>query len=595
MSRYTLSKYILRVMALLLSLVLILGYVPAVQAAESGTCGDDLSWHLSAGTLTITGSGAMDNFSSGEYAPWYEFRNDIFRLELPEGLTHIGELAFYECSNLTAVVIPGSVQTIGDFAFMDCTDMKVLSIGSGVRRIGEFAFCNCRSVTSIDLPNGLTSIGTKGFYRCESITSITIPNSVTSIGLCAFGYCTSLVTADVRAAITEIPEFMFYKCEMLSSVSLPDTAESINKFSFDGCDGLNTVYYEGTAQTPEQIMGSIGEAVPGFDSVGNVTNEKAEGSVNSGSLTDNGDGTLKQENVTVTPGENSTVTVKQESTFRPEEGDQEADPGNKEITITVNGDEGWEEATDALQKELEKTEGTSGNVNVNVYVKDTDEIDSGFVDSLAGKDANVTITTQNGSVWKMDAAQLDSSSLSGKYNLSYTLTEGAQELSDELGTHASFVLRFAKSAQVNSEVLIRLGNSWAYQEATLFQRDRKGLTRIQSTVVDRDGYAHFYLASVDQDTEYCIGMNLPAQAEEEAPIVPQELMQDYGNAVNYTPVQYEITGRSSSWGMNLGQVMGILAAVMVSVIVIVGVTMYILNKRRLKAGYVPQWDDEDDE
>ena len=60
------------------------------------------------------------------------------------------------------------------------------------------------------------------------------------------------------------------------------------------------------------------------------------------------------------------------------------------------------------------------------------------------------------------------------------------------------------------------------------------------------------------------------------------------------PVQYEITGRSSSWGMNLGQVMGILAAVMVGVIALVGFVMYSLNKRRLKQGYVPEWDDDEE-
>ena len=586
------DKIIIRqIMAFAVAIIWLVCCAPMAKAAESGTCGDGLSWYLSAGTLTITGSGKMDDFPEDTMAPWYEFREDVTRVELPDGMTHIGDLAFYDCMNLTAVAIPGSVESIGIYAFANCTELELLNLGGRAKTIGEGAFSDCYSLKSLDLPGTLTHIGTKAFYRCESITTVTVPSSVTSMGVSVFAYCKSLVSANVQANINTLPEFMFYGCERLTSVTLPDTTDRISSYSFRGCNQLNIVYHGGSGQTLDQIMEDIGTDVPEFVQSGVVTNEKQPESITSSTEKENENGSRTQENVTVTPGTNASITTKVE---KPVVFEQKSD-GKTEITITVNGDKGWEEATDTLQKELEKTEESSGSVNVDVYVKDTNEIDSGFVECLAGKDVNVTITTQTGSVWKMDATQLDSSSLSGKYNLSYTLSAGSQELSNELGTHASFVLTFAESAQVNSEILIRLGNSWAFQEATLFQRNKDGLTRIQSTVVDRDGYAHFYLAAVDKNTEYCIGMNMPAQAEEEAPIVPEELMQDYGNAVNYTPIEYEITGRSSSWGMNLGQVMGILAAVMVSVIVIVGVTMYILNKRRLKNGYVPQWDDEDDD
>lgn len=583
MSRYTLNKYSPRLMALLLSLLLILTCVPLVQAAESGTCGDNLTWTLSAGTLTISGSGKMDDFPEDTMAPWYEFRGDVIRLELPDGLTHIGNLAFYDCKNLTAAAIPGSVKTIGKYAFANCMDLELLSLGTGIERIGNSAFSDCISLKSLDLPGSLKEIGTKGFYRCESLVSVKVPSSVTEMGVSVFAYCIGLISANIQASITTLPEYTFYGCERLSTVTLPDDTDSISKHSFRGCERLDTVYYGGTSKSPDELKSEIGSDLPDFGNAGFVSGENPGGTVSGDVLKENEDGILVQENTSITTGDNSTVTTKVET---PVQSDSNTS-GKTEVTVTVNGDKGWEEATENVQKELDKT--GDSNVTVNVYVKDTDDISSDFVDSMAGKDVNLTITTQNGSVWKMDASQLEKG---GKYNLSYTLTAGSQELSDELGTQASFMLRFAESAKVNSEILIRLGNSWAYQEATLFQRDKKGLTRIQTVAVDRNGYAHFYLASVDQDTEYCIGMNMPAV--EDAPVVPEEMLSDYGNAVNYQPIQYEITGRSSSWGMNLGQVMGILAAVMVSVIVIVGVVMYILNKRRLKAGYVPQWDDEDE-
>lgn len=587
MRRNFIKQNTARLLALLLCLTLFLTCAPAAHAADSGSCGDNLTWSLSAGTLTISGSGAMTNFPESTMAPWYSRREEIIRLELPGGLTRIGELAFYGCKNLTAVSIPNSVETIGQYAFAECTGLQLLTIGSGVRTIGEAAFSDCYSLKSLELPSGLTSIGTKGFYRCESISSVTVPSSVTSMGVSVFAYCKNLVSANVQASIKTLPEYMFYGCQRLTTVTLPDTTDSISKFSFRGCDNLSTVYYGGTSQTPEQIQSSIGSDAPNFGSGGFVTDTNPGGAVTSGSTLENESGTLIQENITVTPGEDSTVTTKVESLV--ESGG--TDISGVEITVIVNGSDGWDEARETIEQELEKAVDKTDNVTVNVYVKDTNEIDSDFVDAMAGQNVTVTFTMQDGSVWKMDGSQMDSENLSGKYNLSYTLTAGTEELSTELGAQTSFFLTFAESAEVNSEVLIRIGSSWVYQEATLFQKNRDGITRIQSVVVDREGYAHFYLASVDKNTEYYIAMNLPVEGE--VPIVPEELLADYGNVVNYTPVQYEITGRTSSWNMNLGQVMGILAAVMGSVIVIVGVVMYIMNKRRLKSGYVPQWDDED--
>ena len=73
--RQTMRELNIRFMALAMAAVLFLGSVPAVSAAEdSGKCGDDLSWSLSGDTLTITGSGAMYDFSESTMAPWYDYR-----------------------------------------------------------------------------------------------------------------------------------------------------------------------------------------------------------------------------------------------------------------------------------------------------------------------------------------------------------------------------------------------------------------------------------------------------------------------------------------------------------------------------------------
>lgn len=594
MSRYTLNKYTSRLMAVLLVLMLLLSTAPNVRAdGESGTCGEDLFWSLSAGTLTITGSGDMMDFPESTMAPWYHLREEILRLELPEGVTSLGMLAFYGCENLTVVTIPDSVTRIGSYAFAGCKSMEMLNLGSGVTAIGECAFSDCVNMAALRLPSTLQSIGMKAFYRCESIGTVTIPASVTSIGISAFAYCKSLVSADIQALITVVPEWMFYGCERLTTVTLPNTTGEISKFAFRGCDQLNSVHYGGTSLTQGQIQNMIADDVPSFDGTGNVTDEVQASSSSAGIARDNGDGTFTQTNTTITQTENASVTAEIETTRR-EDGAGISSSAN--ISVTVTGEDGWQEAQDAVGDALTDfnssaaaSGGENQGVEVNVYVQGTDTVDPEFVDSLAGRDVRLTITTENGSSWRMDGTQLDSEIASGAYDLRYTLSAGTAELNAELETDTSFVLRFESDAHVNAEVLINLGKSLARQNATLFQRDGGELIRHQTVVVDADGYAHFYLASVNDRTNYYIAINLTA--EEEA-IIPEEMLEEYGSVVNYNPIEYEITGRTSSWGMTFSQVTWIMIAVLVGCVVIVGFVMYGLNKRKLKMGYIPDLEEE---
>ena len=157
---------------------LLLSPITAKAAEDSGTCGKDgdkVTWSYDAGTLTISGTGEMADYSNSSQSPWYGYRNDIENVAIGDGVTSIGKYAFYECSSLTSITIP-----------------------DGVTSIGTYAFRNCSSLTSITIPNSVTSIGDCAFYGCSSLTSITIPNSVTSIGKLAFGYRASGTSVSVN-------------------------------------------------------------------------------------------------------------------------------------------------------------------------------------------------------------------------------------------------------------------------------------------------------------------------------------------------------------------------------------------------------------
>ena len=175
----------------------------------SGSCGADLAWSYdsSTGALTVTGSGSMTDFS---YSDTRWGGNDIKSVSLPDGLTSIGEVAFYGCTSLSSVTIPDSVTSIGSSAFYGCTSLTSVTIPDSVTTIEDSAFSGCTSLTAINVAEGNTAyVSENGVLFNKSKTSLiqypagktdsayTIPDSVTSIGYYAFLSADSLKSIEV--------------------------------------------------------------------------------------------------------------------------------------------------------------------------------------------------------------------------------------------------------------------------------------------------------------------------------------------------------------------------------------------------------------
>ncbi|MFR1848709.1 MAG: leucine-rich repeat domain-containing protein, partial [Hominilimicola sp.] len=147
-----------RILSMMLALSMMVSFMPIIaSAATSGTCGDNLTWKLDNGTLTISGTGEMKNYSGNlnQSAPWHSNIKSIKSVVIEKGVTNIGDYAFSWCNSLTSITIPNSVISIG-----------------------RDAFDNCSSLTSITIPNSITSIGYGAFEACSGLTSVTIPNSL---------------------------------------------------------------------------------------------------------------------------------------------------------------------------------------------------------------------------------------------------------------------------------------------------------------------------------------------------------------------------------------------------------------------------------
>ena len=210
--------------------------------AESGTCGNNLTWNLSNGVLTISGTGDMKNYSDYSNAPWYyKFRESIKQIVIENSVTSIGNYAFYGCTGPTSVTIGNSVTTIGYSAFQGCTGLTSVSIPNSVTTIGLEAFYGCTGLTSVTIGNSVTAIGSQAFYGCIGLTSVTIGDSVTAIGSQAFYGCTGLTSITIPNSVTSIGGGAFYGCTGLTSITIPSSVTSIGTSPFSECTSLTSV------------------------------------------------------------------------------------------------------------------------------------------------------------------------------------------------------------------------------------------------------------------------------------------------------------------------------------------------------------------
>ena len=281
----------------------------------SGLCGGNViyTFEEATGELAIWGTGTMHNYSETSSVPWISYRDKIKNVVVSDGVTTIGNYAFYGCSGLTSVTIPNSVTYIEGYAFAYCSGLTTINIPNSVTSIGNYAFQFCDNLTSVIIGKGLTYIYSAIFSECSALSSVvvdsgntrydsrnncngiietntntlvfgckntTIPNSVTSIGSSAFEGCSGLNTITLPNSVTSIGSFAFDRCSGLTSISIPNSVTSIEGYAFRNCSSLSSI------NIPNSVTSIGGHAFESCSSLYSVTIPNSVTAINESTFED---------------------------------------------------------------------------------------------------------------------------------------------------------------------------------------------------------------------------------------------------------------------------------------------------------------------
>lgn len=590
-----------RLAAVVLCLLLAVLLLPLPASALEGSTGE-LHWELWGGTLTVSGSGPMPDYTDANMPPWYDSAEAVNRIVVAEGVTSVGSLAFYGCSKAQAVSLSSTVTSIGDRAFKNCRSVTYMGFPSGLLSIGEAAFESCEKLNGIRLPSSLQSLGNYAFNRCISLSHITIPASVTDFGMVVFAYCTGLTRAVIQCPITKVPDWTFYGCTALSAVSLPETVTETGEYAFHDCQNLNGVYYSGSAS------GAISDALKNDSTTKDaVVIEGAEqDELPNGSAVESDGSSSIITNVTET--ENSTVTKTDKTDYtytvngEPATIEEVLTAGEgatieasgkteTEISATVENSKGWDELTDIVKNTLNNRGDSDSPIEVSVQLPGS-EVSGEDLKKLAGTDVVMTISTDSGNTWIVDQSEQTKSSFEKEtYDLGISV-ERLDKNNTKIKSDTVYKVKFASDTDFSSTVGINLKVGNAYQYATLYQKELFGLAELQTVMVDETGNAWFSLANVDSGTKYYVGINVEGVDKSNA-VIPPSLEEAHGIDYTLTDAQgekYQVTGRFSSWGITGTQFAIYVALAFAGLVLLVTLVMVTLNKiSKSKAKYrVPE-------
>lgn len=193
--------------------------------------------------ITSAGKYAFNNCSNLKDIRYYIYDDLATYIQKghPAFYVNCGIKYYWNNQEITTLEIPTSVTSIGNHAFYCCNGLTSIDFPSNLSSIGDWAFSNCSGLTSVDLPSCITKMGEYVFNNCENLSNVNLPSGITTISTGAFSYCSNLKYIELPAGITSIGEDAFVNCSNLQNMNLPSGITTIGDYAFVGCSNLTNV------------------------------------------------------------------------------------------------------------------------------------------------------------------------------------------------------------------------------------------------------------------------------------------------------------------------------------------------------------------
>ncbi len=161
-----------------------------------GDCGSNVQWELTGSVLTISGSGEMNDFEEHS-APWSQYSTQISKIVVEDGVVSVGQFAFAH-TYAKSVNLGKSVREVGNGAFYNCKNLTAISVSdsnrffsdvNGVLLMGKttlIAYPIGRSETSYTIPRDVTAIGGYRVFYGSNLREIVITQALYSVDETAF-------------------------------------------------------------------------------------------------------------------------------------------------------------------------------------------------------------------------------------------------------------------------------------------------------------------------------------------------------------------------------------------------------------------------
>ena len=209
---------------------------------------------LASVTVPSTVTDWDDDFSNGYNSKAFEDCRALTRVTLSEGLTVLGQRAFYGCTSLESVTVPSTIKEFHNQVFYGCTALQRVELKEGMKHMGYQAFGGCTALEEVAIPSTIEGWGqlrasgimatlhdSAPFIDCTSLAKVTFAEGLKTLeGFQGVRNCPLVTELDIPASVEDV-EYAFTDCSYLQKVTMGEGIQGIGTSAFQNCSALREV------------------------------------------------------------------------------------------------------------------------------------------------------------------------------------------------------------------------------------------------------------------------------------------------------------------------------------------------------------------